>query len=132
MKLIIAEKPFRFINTHLDHEGENARYLGAIQLVQKISQYNEKFILTGDFNAKPDTKEIKLITSALAYRGAIDCSADLGPTFHEFGNRTRDRRIKIDYIFTDGKCENAYLVEDIPVNGQYYSDHFAICAYIEL
>lgn len=126
------EKPFRFINTHLDHEGENARYLGAVQLVQAISQYNEKFVLTGDFNALPDTKEIKLITSALAYRGAIDCSAELEPTFHEFGKRTGDKRIKIDYIFTDGKCEEAYLVEDAPVNGQYYSDHFAICAYIEL
>ena len=126
------EKPFRFINTHLDHEGENARYLGAVQLVQAISQYNEKFVLTGDFNALPDTKEIKLITSALAYRGAIDCTEGFEPTFHEFGKRTGDERLKIDYIFTDGKCEDAYLVEDIPVNGQYYSDHNAICAYIEL
>lgn len=126
------EKPFRFINTHLDHEGKNARYLGAVQLVQAISQYNEKFILTGDFNAKPSEPEIKIITSALSYRGAIDCSAELEPTFHEFGKRTGDERIKIDYIFTDGKCENAYLVKDVPVNGQYYSDHSAICAYIEL
>ena len=99
------EKQFRFINTHLDHEGENARYLGSVQLVQAISQYNEKFVLTGDFNALPDTKEIKLITSALAYRGAIDCSKELEPTFHEFGVRTGDKRIKIDYIFTDGKSK---------------------------
>ena len=126
------EKPFRFINTHLDHEGENARYYGAMQLVQYISQHNEKFVLTGDFNATPDTPEIKIITSALAYRGAIDCSAELAPTFHNFGRWVGDKSIKIDYIFTDGKCDNAYLVEDIPVNGQYYSDHNAVCAYIEL
>ena len=127
-----TKKPFRFINTHLDHEGKNARYYGSMQLIQAISQYDEKFVLTGDFNAKPNDPEIQLITSALAYRGAIDCSYELEPTFHEFGKRTGDERIKIDYIFTDGVCEKAYIVEDVPVNGQYYSDHNAICAYIEL
>ena len=96
------------------------------------SQYNEKFVLTGDFNAEPNSPEIKLITSALSYRGAIDCTDDLEPTFHAFGKLKEEERVKIDYIFTDGKCENAYIVEDIPVNGQYYSDHYAICAYIEL
>ena len=127
-----VEKPFRFINTHLDHVGENARYLGALQLVQAISQYNEKFVLTGDFNAEPDSPEIKLITSALSYRGAIDCTEGFEPTFHSFGKLSKEERVKIDYIFTDGKCEKSYIVEDVPVNGQYYSDHFAICAYIEL
>lgn len=126
------KEPFRFINTHLDHHGQNARYLGSIQLVQAISQYKEKFVLTGDFNAEPDTAEIQLITSALSYREAIDCTEGFEPTFHEFGKLKKEDRVKIDYIFTDGKCEKAYIVEDIPVNGQYYSDHFAICAYIEI
>ena len=88
--------------------------------------------MTGDFNAEPTEPEIKLINSALSYKGAIDCTEGFEPTFHEFGKRKGDARNKIDYIFTDGKCENAYIVEDIPVNGQYYSDHNAICAYIEL
>ena len=126
------KEPFRFINTHLDHHGENARYLGALQLVQAISGYKEKFVLTGDFNAEPDSPEIKLITSALSYRGAIDCTEGFEPTFHAFGQLKEKEKVKIDYIFTDGKCDNAYIIEDIPVNGQYYSDHFAICAYIEL
>ena len=126
------EEPFRFINTHLDHHGKNARYLGALQLVQAISQYKEKFVLTGDFNAEPEADEIKLITSALSYRGAIDCTEGFEPTFHEFGKLKKEDRVKIDYIFTDGRCKEAYIVEDIPVNGQYYSDHFAICAYIEI
>ena len=126
------KEPFRFINTHLDHLGKNARYLGSLQLVQAISQYKEKFVLTGDFNAEPNSPEIQLIISSLSYRGAIDCTESLEPTFHEFGKLKNEERVKIDYIFTDGKCNNAYIVQDIPVNGQYYSDHFAICAYIEL
>ena len=124
--------PFYFINTHLDHVGKDARYLGAMQLCQYISAHREYFILTGDFNATPDAREIGLITSALAGRGTVDCTADLSPTFHNFGRLAPEDRVKIDYIFTDGKCESAYVVEDNPVEGQYYSDHNAVCAYITL
>lgn len=126
------EKPFRFINTHLDHEGKNGRFLEATQLTNAISKYEEKFILTGDFNAVPDEVEIKLVTSALSERGAIDCTEALGPTFHAFGRLSEAERVKIDYIFTDAKCVSSYIVEDSPVNGQYYSDHYAVCAEIKL
>ena len=124
--------PFYFINTHLDHVGKNARYLGAMQLVQYISAHREYFVLTGDFNATPETPEIKLITSALGYRGAVDCTEGLGGTFHNFGRVPAERRVKIDYIFTDACCKDRYVVEDAPVEGQYYSDHNAVCALIEL
>ena len=124
--------PFYFINTHLDHVGTEARYLGAMQLVQYISSHREYFVLTGDFNATPEAREIGLITKGLAARGAVDCTADLGPTFHNFGRLPEDKRIKIDYVFTDGKCESTYVVEDVPVEGQYYSDHNAVCAFITL
>ncbi|MBO5287520.1 MAG: endonuclease/exonuclease/phosphatase family protein [Clostridia bacterium] len=127
-----VKKPFRFINTHLDHCGEMARYLGSMQLVQAISQMNEKFVLTGDFNATPDTKEIKLITEALSFKNAIDCSADIEPTFHNFGKLPPEKRVKIDYIFTDARCEGCYKIDDTPIEGKYYSDHEAICAILSL
>ncbi|MBR4873784.1 MAG: endonuclease/exonuclease/phosphatase family protein [Clostridia bacterium] len=123
-------QPFYFINTHLDHVGAEARYLGAMQLVQYVSGHKEHFVLTGDFNATPEAREITLITKALVHRGAVDCTADLGPTFHNFGRYSMDDRIKIDYIFTDATCESAYVVEDVPVDGQYYSDHNAVCAHV--
>lgn len=128
----LISEPFRFINTHLDHCGKNARFLGSMQLVQAISQYKEKFIMTGDFNALPDTPEIKLITSALSDIGCVDCSSELEPTFHEFGKRTGDKRIKIDYIFSNGACKKCYSVIDRGEGGLYYSDHNAICALISL
>lgn len=126
------DNPFRFINTHLDHKGAHARYLGAMQLCQLISTYHEKFVLTGDFNALPDSPEIALITQGLSPCGAVDCTVDLGGTFHNFGRLAEDEKQKIDYIFTNGICTRSYVVEDIPVDGQYYSDHHAVCAYIEL
>ena len=126
------EKPFRFINTHLDHEGAQARALEATQLCNDISKYEEKFVLTGDFNAEPTEPEIKLITEKLSHRGCVDCTRELGPTFHNFGRLPAEKQVKIDYIFTDGICKNAYRVQDIPINGQYYSDHNAVCAEIEI
>ena len=126
------EKPFRFVNTHLDHEGEMARVLESEQLCRDLGAYKEKFVLTGDFNATPDAPEITLITEKMKDRGCIDCTKDLGVTFHAFGKWPEEKHVKIDYIFTDGVCKNAYRVENIPVNGQYYSDHNAVVAEIEL
>lgn len=126
------ENPFYFINTHLDHEGKLARYLGAVQIAQYISLHEPKFVLTGDFNATPDTPEIKVITEALAYRGARDCTASLGGTFHNFGRIPAERCPKIDYIFSDAPCKESYIVEDVPVDGKYYSDHNAVCAILEM
>ncbi len=125
-------KPFYFINTHLDHEGKTARYLGAVQLVQYISQRKEKFVLTGDFNAPPETPEIQVITEALAYRGTKDCTESLGGTFHGFGRIPAERQCRIDYIFSDANCVESYKVEDVPVEGKYYSDHNAVCAILDM
>ena len=126
------DTPFWFINTHLDHQGEKARVLEAEQLCRDLGALNEKFILTGDFNATPDAPEIILVTDTLKDKGCVDCTKNLGPTFHAFGALPPSKLVKIDYIFTDGICKNAYRVEDIPVNGQYYSDHNAVIAEIEL
>ncbi len=126
-----VDAPILFINTHLDHWGELARRLGATQLVQYISEHPTRVILTGDFNATPDAPEIGLITASLAARGMTDCTAALGGTFHNFGRIPPSETVKIDYIFTDGPCSDAYIVEDIPVSGQYYSDHYAVCALVD-
>ena len=127
-----ADKPFLFINTHLDHEGKTARYLGSVQLIQYISKYGGNFIMTGDFNATPTAPEIAVIPHALAYRGAKDCTEGLPGTFHAFGKIPEDKRPKIDYIFSDAPCTAAYMVEDSPVEGRYYSDHNAVCAILEM
>ena len=126
------EKPFRFINTHLDHAGKLARVLEAEQLISDISNFDELFIMTGDFNAEPTSPEIKLITEKLADIGCVDCTRNLGPTFHGFGKLTETELVKIDYIFSNFKCKNAYKVDDFPVCGQYYSDHNAVCAELDI
>jgi endonuclease/exonuclease/phosphatase family metal-dependent hydrolase len=126
------EKPFTFINTHLDHEGKNGRMLESTQLCKAISQLDGHFVLTGDFNANPSDPEIRHITESLTDKNAIDCTADIEPTFHNFGRLPKEECVKIDYIFTSGKCEKSYKVEDEAKDGVYYSDHNAVVAYINL
>jgi endonuclease/exonuclease/phosphatase family metal-dependent hydrolase len=127
----VAE-PFYFINTHLDHEGAKARYFGAEQITNDILAKDRKFVLTGDFNAVPSDPEIELIVSKIAKRGGVDCTEGFPPTFHAFWQWPPEKHVKIDYIFSDAVCKNAYVVEDIPVNGQYYSDHNAVCAVLDI
>ena len=127
-----VKEPFYFINTHFDHEGAMARYLASVQMIQYMSQHDEHFVLTGDLNATPDSPEIKLLSDSLGYRGGKDCSADLDGTYHGFGRLPAEKQPKIDYIFSDAVCKECYKVEDIPVEGQYYSDHNAICAILEM
>ena len=56
-------KVFRVINTHLDHEGSEARKLGLEQILTHLDE--EKLfgdvpvIFGGDFNAEPDSEEMK-------------------------------------------------------------------------
>lgn len=127
--------PFVFLNTHLDHKGKTARFLGAVQVMQYLSQRGMHFIITGDMNALPDDSEMAPFTEYQPCgRPVIDATAGLGGTFHSFGRRLPDRTIKIDYIFTDMPCDvsKSFIVPDEPVNGVYISDHHPVCAFVNV
>ena len=125
-----SSTPYTFISTHLDHEG--GRDVEAKMLCDYMSKIPHPIILMGDMNAVPKDDEIAILREFFEARGGEDCTHELGPTFHNYGRLDKDRSVKIDYIFADKKASNAFIVEDIPVNGQYYSDHNAVCATIEI
>ncbi len=127
---LTEKKMFRLLNTHLDHEGVEARLLGLNQLLRKI-ETAEIFsdipvIITGDFNAEPDSIEMKSIITSKKYR---DLTADIDFTFHDYG-KTRE---KIDYIFASGNivCKNVKKWTD-ENNGVYLSDHYPVQADISI
>ena len=88
-------------------------------------------MLTGDFNAYPDSVEIQTITSC-KYLPIVDATIDVGATYHGYGRCKEPARI--DYIFTNAECDPAesHIIEDVPVNGIYLSDHNPVCAYITI
>ena len=128
-----AEEVFAFVNTHLDHKGSTARLLGSVQLLQYISELGVPCILTGDFNARPDSREIEVITEN-EICGLKDLTRELGGTFHGFGRIERENMSKIDYIFTNMKADanEAFAIEDNSVDGVYISDHYPVGAIIEI
>ena len=127
-----TERPFWFINTHLDHVGSVARLLSSSQLLRYISERSEPCILTGDFNAEPSAKEIRILLENEQI-GLTDCTSLIDGTFHNFG-AMKDNMSKIDYIFTNLPCDPAktYTCADEAPNCTYYSDHLAVCAYIDV
>lgn len=127
-------KLFTFANTHLDHIGAIARIQGATLLLSRIIGENDyPFILTGDFNASPDSTEIKLITHQ---KGVIELTSEITKdmaTFHNYGEISSNS--KIDYIFSSDDftlCKDSITLHTDNKNGVWLSDHYPISVTVEL
>ena len=133
LKPLESSELLLFVNTHTDHQGSMARVLSSAQLLEYTSQKGMATVITGDFNAQPDSTEIKMMTSSKDFP-LVDCTERIGSSFHEFGKLPADNRIKIDYIFTNLKTDvkKSYAVEDIPKDGIYISDHQPVVAFVEI
>ena len=119
-----------FVNTHLDHLGEEARKMELSQIADYLLPLQGHKIITGDLNTEPDSAPIKLLLEKGAVLGLKDCTAGIPWTLHCYGNI--DLIHKIDYVFSDLNALKGYAVEDTPVEGVYYSDHLAVCAELEI
>ena len=123
--------PFWVYNVHTDHIGELSRTLASLQMLQDICSHGREFLFTGDFNAHPDSREIRMITDCVT-RKITDATASLDGTFHNYGRCQPPS--KIDYIFaSEGfTVTEAHRVADEPVDGVYCSDHYAVSATVEI
>lgn len=131
----VSGAPFLFLNTHLDHKGAVARLLGAVEVMQYVSEKKLPCVITGDMNARPGTPEIAAFTAQKPNGVPMqDATALLGGTFHGFGHYPPEKMSKIDYIFTDLPCdpEKSFIIPDEPVDGVYISDHRPVCAFVEV
>ena len=130
-------REFLFINTHLDHEGETARREGVALLRQRIDSLrgDRPVILTGDFNAEPDSPVIAHVGEDGFLRDARLTAAERsGPawSFSDFGRIPEAERPLLDYIFIGGGIR-AVRCEVLPdtLGGGYLSDHAPVAATLE-
>jgi endonuclease/exonuclease/phosphatase family metal-dependent hydrolase len=137
------------LNTHLDHVSAPARREGSKLIVEKIAEISDRtgetpaVILTGDFNARPDSATHKILTGSgfmdtyLAAGNEEDHSAN---TFHAFeGTSYRDKRPargprRIDWILLHDPggrlgIESHNIIRDAEKEAELYpSDHYPIVA----
>jgi endonuclease/exonuclease/phosphatase family metal-dependent hydrolase len=123
-------KRFAFCNVHTDHIDQTVVFAECVMLMQNLGRRELPFVLTGDFNATPDTLAIKMVNGTAEAMGTVDATSKIETSFHGYGKRQEN--LKIDYIFTNLPTDpsESYAVPN-PKEG-FYSDHFALCAYTEL
>ena len=127
-----TNKAVRIYNTHLDHIGSDARALGLEQILRHSKEQNSKechfvqapSILTGDFNAYPDSIEMQKLT---LYPELCDVTSSIPGTFHDYGRISVPE--KIDYIIAQSciSCNHVSIWDDCH-QGVYLSDHYPVCA----
>ncbi len=122
---------FVHMNTHLDHVGKVAMKKGAELICARASAFPADLpvILTGDFNAEPDSEAIQAIRNGGFYdvRNLVP-APDRAPTFHGF-DPDPSTHILIDYVFVRGnvRAENMHVFRET-INGNDPSDHYAVGA----
>ena len=113
VKLRVRKKELVFSTVHMALDQET-RLIQAGEVMRYLAG-NDRVILTGDFNALPDTEEIQRISKQLPF-----INPDRAYTFP-----TGEPAKKIDYIFVSpallGKKNSSGVHPDIP-----YSDHLPL------
>ena len=133
-------KIFIFVNTHLDHKSKLARENGIELIIKYLSKFklDYPYILTGDFNARPDSEVYKKISGFMSDARHISEKTLPGAkqTFHAYQADPAKRRmsVPIDYIFvneSEVKVKSFQVIDDFK-NGLSSSDHFPLSATIVL
>lgn len=131
---------FRFFNTHLDHRGEIARKEGCKTIIQQINRLSQEnplpFVLTGDFNAKPEMNLISPLledeTLSNSYKDLLNAEESTHlSTFNRYIGFTEGT--PIDYIFASRPLllQNTQIIRDTVDNG-YPSDHYPVMSEVVL
>ena len=136
----VSGKEFFALNTHLDHVGVAARREGISLMLDKVNELsgNLPVVVTGDFNASPESDVIKHVTDPSNPEHLTDArqasAIVYGPawSFHDFGKIPYDKRPLIDYVFVrNGLKVLRYGVLAETENNAFLSDHAPILVTVE-
>lgn len=138
---ISSGKEIFVLNTHLDHVGKIARQEGVTLLLDKAKELGADLpvVVTGDFNASPESDVIKHVTDPANDKHLIDVreiaaeTSSAKWTFHDFGKLPEEKREYIDYIFVNSKVEvTKFEVLPEKLNDVFLSDHTPVFAQIKI
>ena len=129
MKCKKTGRKFYFVNTHLDHVGEEAREKGLALVVGRINSMNKDqypVVLTGDFNMKAGHRSFSGLESMMKNART---SAETTDTHHSYNGWGKSSSV-IDYIYYSGfsACRKFSTVTKPYAERKFISDHFPISA----
>lgn len=127
-------KEYIHFNTHLDHVGINAQINGVKMIQEKAASFGGiPVVCTGDFNVYQDSECYNVMVSAnMGDARKMAPDTDDCYTFHGF--RPEEIQGIIDFVFVDRATVRPvnFKVINKLVDGEFYSDHHAVYADIEL
>ena len=129
---------FRFVNTHLDHLGQQARENQARIVNEDADAYPSDYpqLLSGDMNCAAGNPAIDTFLTG-GWQDTyteIYGTEDPGPTFHNFQGPDFNGNLgKIDWIFCRGalRATAAKIIRNHD-QGRYPSDHYFVTTEVEL
>ncbi len=113
------------VNTHLEHTSSTARERQVGVLLEFLKNYTRyPIVLSGDFNATPESNVYRTVTAALADSSEIAKTAERRSTYHNYGKSAA----RIDYAFVSSQNIEVshYQVITEKMNGMLPSDHYAL------
>lgn len=126
---IATGEQYAHVNTHLDHEGEQARVNGSQMVSEHALTFDMPTVLTGDFNFKKETDLYNGIV-ATGLRDTQDLAASTmdGKTYHAYDGGEDGK--PIDFIFVNDSVTSVstYKILREKYNNKYTSDHYPIYA----
>ena len=136
-----SDREFFHFNTHFDHMGETARRESAKLLLERVAEIagSTPMVVTGDFNAVPESEPIQIITAGLPDRPeskltdsrAVSRYGHHGPsgTHSRFESAGKPGDRPIDYIFVkNGVSVLQHGTLSDSFDGRFPSDHMLVLA----
>jgi endonuclease/exonuclease/phosphatase family metal-dependent hydrolase len=124
-----------YINTHFDHISDSARVMSSGVLLGKLKELagDNNFVITGDFNAPPESLAIARMTeggyAVDSYTVSETPPAGDRYTFNGWKDAAGEGRI--DYIFVrNGMKVQSHETFKIIEDGVFISDHWPVKARI--
>lgn len=122
-------KSFFILNTHIDHEGEEAQKRGVELIMSRIPELNTDnlpVIITGDFNMEADAQPISAMKASYSNSRERALNSDDMHTYHGWGKTKKS----IDYIWYSGisSCMQYETITKPYYERTFISDHYPIKA----
>lgn len=128
VRFAVGDSELVWVNTHLDHESEQARIRGVELLAAFLAEFTLPVVLSGDFNCPAGSGPVY---RALMEAGLLDAwQVAGGPEVGTYGGWGPPRRgaPRIDWLLVRGLAVKAVGLSTYHMGDEWPSDHFPVWA----